>query len=155
MWYRLASEFGYNSLEEKAIEYYGITGDHQKAGYILKDGTLIDFSEGYYQRALDHRDVRNIMPENEIHDNDYDNYVEPFIKQTGAMRISNYGTWNIDINTKPTDAQITYIADEHVNGESFCYDYMGERNCIDNAIQAKVFNFLKKIQQNWDKDHVV
>ena len=90
-----------------------------------------------------------------FYNNDYDNYVEPFIKETGAMRISNYGTWNIDINTRPTDAQITYIADEHVNGESFCYDYMGERSCIDNAIKAKVFNFLKKIQQNWDKDHVV
>jgi hypothetical protein len=155
MWYRYASEFGYNPLEEKAIEYYGITGDHRKAGFILKDGTLIDFSEGYHERALDHRDVRNIMPENEIHDNDYDNYVEPFIKDTGALRISNYGYWNIDINTRPTNAQISYIASKHIKGESFCFDYMGNRDCIDNATKDKVFNFLKQIQEDWDKNHVV
>jgi hypothetical protein len=157
MWYRFAiAGPNYSPLEEKAIEQYGITGDHKKAGYMLKDGTLIDFSEGYHERALDHRDIANIMPPNEIHDNDYENYVLPFAKETGALRISHYGEWNVDINSKPTNTQISYIASTHRNGDSFTYDVPGkEGNYIDSATKDQVFHLLKKIQQNWDKDHVV
>ena len=62
MWYRFAiAGPNYSPLEEKAINEYGITDDHGKAGFILKDGTLIDFSEGSYERTLDHRNIFSIM----------------------------------------------------------------------------------------------
>jgi rRNA processing protein Krr1/Pno1 len=32
---------------------------------------------------------------------------------------------------------------------------MGNRDCINNATKDKVFNFLKQIQEDWDKNHVV
>lgn len=152
MWYRFAiREPIYNPLEEKAIEHYGITGDHRKAGYILQDGTLIDFSEGYHERALDHRNISNIMPQNETHDNDYENYVIPFVKETGALRVSYYGEWNVDINSRPSNAQISHIVSVHKNGDSFTYDLPGqEGKYIDSATKDQVFHLLKKIQMDWD-----
>jgi hypothetical protein len=156
MWYRFAI-LGpeYSPLEEKAIEQYGITGDHRKAGYMLKDGTLVDFSEGYHERALDHRDIMSIMPFHENHDNDYENYVMPFAQETGALRISHYGDWNIDIIAKPSNAQINYIASTHRNGDPFSYDVPGRSDYLESATKNQVFHLLKKIQANWDKEHVV
>lgn len=156
MWYRFAiAGPNYSPLEEKAINEYGITGDHGKAGFILKDGTLIDFSEGSYERTLDHRNIFSIMPPNETHDNDYDNYVVPFAKETGALRISHYGNWSVDMITPPSNTQIDYIVSKHRNGDPFSFDVPGRQDYIDSATKDQVFHLLKKIQQNWDKDNVV
>ena len=157
MWYRLAI-LGpdYSPLEERAIEQYGITGDHKKAGYMLQDGTLIDFSEGYHERGLDHRDISSIMPKNNSYEDDYRNYVLPFTQQTGALRISHYGDWNVDMNSKPTNTQISYIVSTHRNGDPFTYDVPGqEGNYIDSASKDQVFHLLKKIQSEWDEKYVV
>jgi hypothetical protein len=154
MWYRFAiAGPNYSPLEEKAINEYGITDDHGRAGYMLQDGTLIDFSEGYHERSLDHRNIFSIMSKNETHDNDYDNYVVPFAKETGALRISHYGDWNVDIISKPSNAQINYIVSTHRDGDPFAYDVPGLQDYIDNATKTQVFHLLKKIQANWDKEH--
>ena len=154
MWYRFAiAGPNYSPLEEKAINEYGITDDHGKAGFILKDGTLIDFSEGSYERTLDHRNIFSIMSPNESHDNDYDNYVVPFAKETGALRISHYGDWNVDMITPPSNEQIDYIVSKHRNGDPFGFDVPGRQDYLDSATKSQVFHLLKKIQQNWDKEH--
>ncbi len=50
------------SMEQKAIEYFGTTTDYREAGYILANGTMLDFSgksEGGTpgQRSYDHREL--------------------------------------------------------------------------------------------------
>ena len=158
MWYRLAI-LGpdYSPLEERAIEEYGITGDHRKAGYMLKDGTLLDFSEGYFERSLDHRNVSAIMPKNNQYEDDYRNYVVPFAQETGSMRLAHYdGHWNIDIIAKPTNIQISYIVSKHRNGDPFVYDVPDEEGIYSESVSKnQVFNLLKKIQQEWDEKYVV
>ena len=157
MWYRFAiAGPNYSPLEERAIEEYGITGDHTKAGFMLKDGTLIDFSEGGPERSLDHRNISSIMPENKEYEDDYRNYVMPFAQQTGALRIAHYGYWNVDINSKPTNTQISYIASTHRNGDSFVYDVPDQEGIyLDSVSKNQVFNLLKKIQTEWDEKYVV
>jgi hypothetical protein len=36
------------TLEEKAVEYFGVTDNYRKAGWILKNGLLLDFSGRRY-----------------------------------------------------------------------------------------------------------
>ena len=51
---------------QKAVQYFGTTSDFREAGYILPDGTLLDFSDkqngGFPgMRLLDHREVAEIL----------------------------------------------------------------------------------------------
>ena len=45
------------SIEERAIKHYGTTEIFQFAGYLLEDGTMLNFSDGGYQRDQDHRNI--------------------------------------------------------------------------------------------------
>lgn len=47
--------------ECQAREYYGLTNSFHKAGYMLANGDMLDFSEGQWQRTLDHRDIHNVI----------------------------------------------------------------------------------------------
>jgi hypothetical protein len=150
MWYRFAQEnLEIHPKEQQAREYYKTTKNPYKAGYILRDGTFLDFSEGQPKRTLDHRDIENIMDEpEESKGNRYDDYVYPFMNLTGAIRSSNYNEWDVDIQTPPTNDQITEIARNHVDGRDFHYevDLLGIKDTLPNAIQEAVANKLREIR---------
>lgn len=44
-------------IEEKARKYYGETDIFEFAGYLLPDGTMLNFSYEGYQRDEDHRNI--------------------------------------------------------------------------------------------------
>ena len=51
---------------QKAVQYFGTTSDFWGAGYILPDGTMLDFSDKQNgglpgMRLLDHREVAEIL----------------------------------------------------------------------------------------------
>lgn len=51
---------------QKAVQYFGTTSDFREAGYILPDGTMLDFSGKQNgglpgMRLLDHREVAEIL----------------------------------------------------------------------------------------------
>ena len=51
---------------QKAVQYFGTTSDFREVGYILPDGTLLDFSDKQNgglpgMRLLDHREVAEIL----------------------------------------------------------------------------------------------
>jgi hypothetical protein len=151
MWYRLAqSTFGIHPKEKEALEFYGETDDPIKAGYVLSTGKFLDYSEGGYERSLDHRNIESIMdvPE-ESKGSRYSDYVVPFMNLTGAIRVSNYGTWSVDISAPPSNEQITAIARHHINGKDFIYecDPLDDYGVIENASKSAVFNKLKEIQK--------
>jgi len=150
MWYRLAQEnLEIHLKDEQARKYYGITTNPYKAGYILRDGKFLDFSEGQTKREIDHRDIQNIMDDpKESQGNRYDDYVNPFMQLTGAIRASNYGSWDIDIQTAPTNEQITAIAKNHINGRDFHYevDALKIKDTLEGAIQEAVANKLREIR---------
>ena len=152
MWYRFAQEenLEIHPKEHQARKYYGITTDPYKAGYILRDGTFLDYSEGQPDRTLDHRDIENIMdaPEEPRGDR-YSDYVVPFLNLTGAIRVSyQRGEWSVDISAAPTDAQIEKIVYWHIPGKDFHYDVdpLGTSNFIEKASRKKVELKLEDIQ---------
>ena len=77
------------ALFEAAKEEFGVTNNFGVAGYMLPDGTLLDFSEAKdggpaNKRTRDHREVGSI-----IEDRDYDTrseYITDFLNE-GAIRI--------------------------------------------------------------------
>ena len=151
MWYKLAqSTFGIHPKEKEALEFYGETDDPIKAGYVLSTGRFLDYSEGGYERSLDHRNIESIMEEpEESKGSRYSDYVVPFMNLTGAIRVSNYGTWSVDISAPPTGEQITAIARHHINGKDFHYDVdaLGIRDTLQNATQEAVANKLRDIRR--------
>lgn len=54
-----------NATFRRAIKRFGITYSWPLAGYIMPDGKMLDFSEGQYQRTLDHRQIHEIVSHND------------------------------------------------------------------------------------------
>jgi hypothetical protein len=168
MWYRFAQSdvetkeepIDLHPKEKEALEFYGLTNDAQKAGYILSNGKFLDYSEGGYERSLDHRNIENVMDEPENSKGDrYRDYVMPFMNLTGAIRVSyiipygygkksKHGEWSVDISFPPTTAQIQAIKNWHNDGSDFHYevDPLGLDSSLLNAKKVTVENFLEGIR---------
>lgn len=71
-------------LIHRAKHYFGTTNDISKAAYLLPDGSLLDFSESRDYKSMDHRAIKNILPDTEVHGYG-DLPVTQFLK-TGAVR---------------------------------------------------------------------
>lgn len=56
---------GYYTIEERAKRYYGLTEVPQFAGYLLKDGKMLNFSHEGRQRDCDHRDIAQFFTNSE------------------------------------------------------------------------------------------
>jgi hypothetical protein len=116
------------ALIERAERHYGVTEDWREAGYILPDGTMLDFSGRHYatgyerrsgsdratprrrqpdylsgQRNVDHReDISTVMPDYQT--NNEGARMWEFAARTGAVRFApNVGA---DTVTRPTRAQL-------------------------------------------------
>lgn len=104
-WYREAQ-----NLFQLAKESYGTTYSIYEAGFILPDGSLLDFGEGSGTRATDHRNIEGVYTSNgiEIWDDSYRfNYVADFMNH-GAIRCdANNGM--IDLVQEPTSEQYQQI----------------------------------------------
>jgi quinol monooxygenase YgiN len=88
---------------ERAIKHYGLTESWQSAGYILPDGTLLDFSEGGGEgRSQDHRNVEFLVQKKFEYRTDAMNH---FMKLTGAIRFMPEAI-SFDVMTEPTRAQM-------------------------------------------------
>lgn len=86
-----------NRLISAAVDVFGTTSYFGKAGYLLPDGRLLDFSEGQYQRTLDHRSIHDIFP-------DEDDATDCMLRfmSCGCARVSAH---NIDMIRPLTDKQ--------------------------------------------------
>ena len=109
-------------LFEDAKAKYGITKNFNAAGYMLPDGSLLDFSEANdggdpNSRSLDHRDIEGIIMDNGV---EYDSrwmYIADFMRE-GAIRLLPESA-GINMIQAPTDEQRKKIFD-------FIYKYNGE-----------------------------
>lgn len=91
---------------QKAVQYFGTTSDFREAGYILPDGTLLDFSEKKNgglpgMRTMDHREVAEILclPQTEA-------LIE--FMNAGCIRVMPESP-GLDISVCPTKKQINVI----------------------------------------------
>lgn len=103
---------------EKAVELYGLTKDVSKAGYLLTDGRILDFSEdGGYTRTLDHRDVGRILTTDS---DDQTDYLIQFMRY-GHIRMMENG---LDLMFNPTNRQRTAlmsILKDFFHRGQYCY----------------------------------
>ena len=125
-------------LEENLINVYGITDNPKEAGYILKDGKMVDFSgrgvaQGYKKvngkfvaekddylkdsRTTDHRDLWEVFDGIEHSGKmSQEDRMNVLMKKTGAIRFSpNGGDINIHLVTgnSLTENQIAQIYKVH------------------------------------------
>lgn len=100
-------------LEAKAVEEYGITENPLLAGFILRDGRFLDFSEGSGMRAQDHRNVGGLFSTEELKavEGERTLMMWEFMARTGAIRIIPEGCGAEAPNTFPTRAQARSIND--------------------------------------------
>ena len=101
-------------------EEFGLTNDINEAGYIMRDGSMLDFSgknEGGSpgQRAYDHRDVGRL---GDTAGSEYGGALEyggtdgmiEFMNSTGAIRINfDRDVFMVDISASMTEQQIMTI----------------------------------------------
>lgn len=107
-------------LFNNAKKEFGTTFDFREVGYIMPDGSMLDFSEKNNggergRRCADHRDIGSIM-----NDRDYETmteYLDDFINE-GPIRIMPE-TGGIDLAQPPTKEQEDRLL-------SFIYRYHGE-----------------------------
>lgn len=76
---------------EESKKYFGLTEDANKAGFILADGSMLDFSGGTEERIADHSEVKFVGAKN----------VNDFMEKCSAIRfhhhiynINNFSTRN-------------------------------------------------------------
>jgi hypothetical protein len=104
-------------LAARAKKEFGTTTDFREAGFILRDGTMLDFSgksqvrpdeRQYYQgqHELDHRQVAKLFDRREGVGRD--NALDEFMRKTGAIRFFlTPGDVNVHIEEKlPSEAQV-------------------------------------------------
>ncbi len=96
------------SILEKAKTKFGLTEDVLEAGYVLGDGSMLNFSGGSEgERNLDHTEVIELYGKY-IGSGHESKYVSIFQREVNAMRISeSEGSLSIQLNIvqNPTDAQ--------------------------------------------------
>lgn len=112
----IEEEFNSKDVMEMAKDYFGITDDIFEAGYILPEGSLLDFSgkrEGgpSGSRSLDHRSIERAIP------NEMGEWTKAMTNfgNIGAIRCGFYGSgvgkgyMNLDIMKEPTFNQYSVI----------------------------------------------
>ncbi len=100
-------------LFDKAKERFGTTRDIREAGYVLPDGTMLDFSGRHMAsgdtsylnggRTVDHRDIEDLNFESDLNTpSGIETNMPDFIRR-GAIRIDSNGLINLSV--KPTKSQ--------------------------------------------------
>lgn len=120
--FRVRTEEEREKLFADAKGKYGVTDNFNAAGYMLPDGSLLDFSEANdggdpNSRSLDHRDIEGVIMDNGV---EYDSrwmYIADFMNE-GAIRLLPESA-GINMIQAPTEEQRKKIFD-------FIYKYNGE-----------------------------
>jgi len=121
-------------LENDAREEFGETGNIIFAGFLLTDGTMLNFSPSGFQRDLDHRAVSGL----EGIKGQYTKGMYEFMNATGAIRVNGHqNSLGIHVMTNPTSEQMNVL---EKNLKYFKEFYMDIQNKDGEAIDHREFN---------------
>lgn len=111
------------NLGERAAKFFGTTDTFQDAGYILPNGTMLDFGRGPSGAHRDHRDVELLLSQDaryRAHDTAREKGVPPqdavmydFMGRTGAARVNFMGIHALQM---PTEAQVRPVVAAYRGG---------------------------------------
>ena len=153
-------------VKEKALKEFGLTNDFREAGYILKNGKLLDFSGKLqggtpFSRNLDHRDIWQALDTGSgISGTD----AMLFFEKQGNIRFGMYGRLphtpevSISLNTfqEPTEEQVSSLRKAvnycKIQGQGLCdiaYDvyYKNGSRCIDGYLETASSHDLEKVSE--------
>lgn len=92
-----------------AVKRFGKTDDIREAGYILPDGSMLDFSHGFKgRRVSEHQEINQVYGVEDGRYQDYsDKAITGFIMDCKAMRvgIGSEDSWT-EMYHKPTEKQL-------------------------------------------------
>ena len=135
-----------NNAISDAVAMFGTTALFSKAGYLLPDGRLLDFSERQNRRTLDHRSIRHIFPD----EKDPNECMLDFMEY-GCARISEH---SLNIIQPLTDMQRTKLLEyanklRHMSDNSF---YMDITNPEGTTIRSEIYdiNLLSDMHKLFD-----
>lgn len=134
-----------DTLFKAAKKKFGVTHDLREAGYILPDGTMLDFSGRHElfgaddsgirgRRATDHRVISSVAYDYDQEGNEIDTGIEtnmPDFIRRGAIRI-DYNGGSINLATAPTPEQ---------------------RNVLRRLIAGNDGDVYVDFGDGWDSDH--
>lgn len=102
-------------IEQKAIEHFGTTDSFRVAGYMLQDGTLLDFSGAHWLEGEDPEYIKKWKSQNDIRQVDHEDIYEVMeasgdnrkqFMDRGNIRLNPEAPgFNISTKTEPTPAQ--------------------------------------------------
>lgn len=153
------------ALIDNAKETFGITDDIREAGYVLPDGTMLDFSGRHWglddseargQRQVDHIDIGETDGIKDATGNEmYD-----FMAQTGAMRVSMAdGNSVASIAREPTTQQLAVLG-RATNRKYLALSFNTPDGRIvsdiefDSASLGKIERFLDEAQARYERGEV-
>ncbi|MEO5343440.1 MAG: hypothetical protein H7842_08915, partial [Gammaproteobacteria bacterium SHHR-1] len=156
-----------SALQESAKAFFGTTRDPMEAGYVLPDGTLLDFSGRHYssrdnwpylkgQRSVDHRELagESLLSGGslDLASGSGSDMMAEFMRRTGAMRV-DMASGVASVMGMPTDQQILFL------GRNRKGDYLGITSIdadtqrirdeaeFDSATGAKARKFFEDAQE--------
>ncbi len=111
---KLSDRYSDIDLNEPALSYFGKTYSWKETGYLLTNGSKLDFSGKHYgasggYRTVDHRDIWDSFPEDMQDDFDGNEAMVEFMRR-GNIRIMPEGD-GINLSVLPTEAQEKALAD--------------------------------------------
>lgn len=149
-------------LFDAAKERFGTTRDIREAGYVLPDGTMLDFSGRHWlapgsdssylagDRQVDHRDIADLEYERDGNTpTGIETSMTDFIRR-GAIRINDGSGASINLAVKPTPEQASVLTRliEHNNGDVYLDLGDGERTdastFYEGAKARRVINDIKR-----------
>ena len=119
---KFSERFADIDLEKSSLDYFGRTFSWKETGYVLKNGSKLDFSGKHYgasggYRTVDHREILDSFPEAVQNELDGNEAMVEFM-QRGNIRIMPEGN-GINLSVLPTKAQEEALSDfiSRVRGE--------------------------------------
>jgi len=147
---------GYGNLsgvERSAVEHFGTTDDFRTAGYMLTDGTMLDFSGAHWLEGYDDNYLADWRRKNDIRQVDHEDIFEAYeamgdefpndsaldFMRRGNIRMVPEGP-GLEIATakEPTAAQYRMIkryVQEMADGRSFTIDLTKNRRSNDGTLR--------------------
>lgn len=125
------------------IKYFPYTNNESEAGYLMKDGKMLDFSGKTQggtagQRIQDHREISQFLNQEKLNEEEKDflkktdyNYIKYFGLSEGAIRVdfsNNSQDIQIDIFQKPTEKQLDKIREVYKNKLGYIFADINYKN---------------------------
>lgn len=111
------------SIEEKARNTFGETNVFQFAGYLMSDGTMLNFSYGGYQRDEDHRAIGQFFSNSQGTE-----AMLKFMRRGNIRVMCHNGYYCFEFIVPPTKEQQLVLKEAAKEARQMDYDFLLEKD---------------------------